>query len=434
MHRTISKPSPSHKRQTSVFSVPKENIEEPTPVFSHPKRCFQELSNKSVLQTDPTSFECDESIEDVKQSSVWKCETIDYYKSLEESVNRYCPVPSYLYTSQPNITANMRAILLDWMMEVCAEFTLKRETFHMAVSHLDRFLAGVGPIQKNEFQLVGLVAMYISAKIEEIFPPKLEDWVKSADEGYSAGMIKAMELYMLRCMHWTVHPPTVFNYLNWLMTQWDNFISFHFSCVLFNNLSDFKSLLPEDRNKHQKQFERRMILFKAPNQQAYKRYRETLQVLDTSALEITSILPKYMASGLLYLMVSKYFFESNYELLYFNGPDFSPKNKTRLAMYIDENGAQLTGADYNLESSSHVQELFSSFIAASLGVQSIDEIYEAVKYLHPIMEIEIDYSLPVVCRTKTKSNLERHYGEFLTFQTHTTKNLEFVSRRIKGQS
>ena len=68
---------------------------------------------------------------------------------------------------------------------------------------------------------------------------------------------------------------------------------------------------------------------------------------------------------------------------------------------------------------------------ACIGVQSMDDIYEAVKYFHPLMDLEIDYSLPVVCKTKTKSNLERHYGEFLTFQTHSEKNLEFISKRLK---
>lgn len=34
----------------------------------------------------------------------------------------------------------MRAILLDWMMEVCAEFGLKRETFNLALNYTDRYL------------------------------------------------------------------------------------------------------------------------------------------------------------------------------------------------------------------------------------------------------------------------------------------------------
>lgn len=34
----------------------------------------------------------------------------------------------------------MRSILLDWMMEVCEEFMLKRQTFYTAINLLDRYL------------------------------------------------------------------------------------------------------------------------------------------------------------------------------------------------------------------------------------------------------------------------------------------------------
>lgn len=34
----------------------------------------------------------------------------------------------------------MRAILIDWMMEVSSEFTLKRETFHLSVRYVDFYL------------------------------------------------------------------------------------------------------------------------------------------------------------------------------------------------------------------------------------------------------------------------------------------------------
>ncbi|OMJ85811.1 hypothetical protein SteCoe_12807 [Stentor coeruleus] len=433
MHRNFQKHTPPHKRQVSAYSIPKENIDDNGIGNSKPgiKRNLGEAPNMSSGHMKTGSLECDENIQEITYNTLWKCECKDYYKSLEENVQKYYPKFDYFYTKQPNITPYMRAVLLDWMMEVCAEFTLKRETFYMAVSHLDRFLMEFGGIQKNEFQLIGLSSMYIAAKIEEIFPPKLDDWAKSADEGYSNCAIKAMELFMLRCIHWTVHPPTSFNYINWLMTQWDTFVHFHFSCVIFNNLNDFSKLLPEEKAKQQKLYEKRMILFKEPNQQAYKRYRETLQILDAASLETNNLLPKYNAAGLMYLMISKYFFESNYELLYYNGPEYEPKNIAKMNMYIDENGAQINGIEFNLESSSYVQELYSNFISATLEIYSIDEIYEAVKYFHPIMELEIDYCLPIACKTKSKSNLERHYGEFLTFQTHSSKNLDFISKRLK---
>ena len=92
---------------------------------------------------------------------------------------------TFIPKMQKQITPTMRAILMDWIMEVSSEFTLKRETFHLAVSLTDRFLDVYRNIGKSEFQLVGLTSLMLAAKIEEIYPPKIEDFAKSADNGYS---------------------------------------------------------------------------------------------------------------------------------------------------------------------------------------------------------------------------------------------------------
>lgn len=52
----------------------------------------------------------------------------------------YRPEPTYL-SRHPVLTPVVRAILLDWMMEVCQEFLLKRETFYLAQNYVDRYLS-----------------------------------------------------------------------------------------------------------------------------------------------------------------------------------------------------------------------------------------------------------------------------------------------------
>jgi hypothetical protein len=37
----------------------------------------------------------------------------------------------------------MRVLLLDWVMEVCDEFGLNRETFHLASYYIDLYLTNV---------------------------------------------------------------------------------------------------------------------------------------------------------------------------------------------------------------------------------------------------------------------------------------------------
>ena len=52
-----------------------------------------------------------------------------------------------------------------------------------------------------------------------------------------------------------------------MMTEWDNYIEFHFGCVAGNNPKDFE--LFADKKKVKEAYEERMILFKQANQNAY---------------------------------------------------------------------------------------------------------------------------------------------------------------------
>ena len=48
-------------------------------------------------------------------------------------------VPKWNYMSkQPDITHSMRAILVDWLVEVAEEYKLQTETLYLAVSYIDR--------------------------------------------------------------------------------------------------------------------------------------------------------------------------------------------------------------------------------------------------------------------------------------------------------
>ena len=96
-------------------------------------------------------------------SGVIGSDTLNYLISREAA---YAPDPYYFESIQTHINWSMRAILLDWMMEVCMEFTLKRETYHYATNYVDRYLTRFANLPKIKLQLVGVTAMYLAAKIE----------------------------------------------------------------------------------------------------------------------------------------------------------------------------------------------------------------------------------------------------------------------------
>lgn len=78
----------------------------------------------------------------------------------------------------------MRAVLVDWMIDISVKFNLNTTTLYMAVDVLDRFIEK-SQIKRDEFQLIGVTALLISCKIEEIYPPLLKDFVYICDYAYS---------------------------------------------------------------------------------------------------------------------------------------------------------------------------------------------------------------------------------------------------------
>lgn len=56
--------------------------------------------------------------------------------------------PQSLQTNHPEINHQMKLLLLDWMMEVSAEFDLRRETFYLAYHYLNMYIDKTHNIQK----------------------------------------------------------------------------------------------------------------------------------------------------------------------------------------------------------------------------------------------------------------------------------------------
>ena len=120
--------------------------------------------------------------------------------------------PEYLAASQKDITANMRAILLDWLVEVHLRFKLLQETLYLTINILDRFLAKV-PIARSKLQLVGVTAMLLASKYEEMYPPEVRDFVWIADNAYSRAEIIQMEGLMLATLDFNLGSPLPLHFL-----------------------------------------------------------------------------------------------------------------------------------------------------------------------------------------------------------------------------
>lgn len=131
----------------------------------------------------------------------------DIYGMMSSAESSFAPRPDYL-EAQPDINAKMRAILIDWLVEVHMKYKLKTETLFLAVNIIDRFLAK-RPIQRKKLQLVGVTGMLIAAKFEEIYPPEVRDFVYITDKAYTKEEILNMEVQMLTALEFSINCPTI---------------------------------------------------------------------------------------------------------------------------------------------------------------------------------------------------------------------------------
>ena len=93
------------------------------------------------------------------------------------------PDPLYM-TRQTELTWRMRGILTDWLVDVHAKFRLLPETIFLATHIIDRFLS-VKAVSLVKFQLVGVTALFIAAKYEEIVCPSISSFLYMTDGGYT---------------------------------------------------------------------------------------------------------------------------------------------------------------------------------------------------------------------------------------------------------
>merc|ERR1712010_433414 len=110
---------------------------------------------------------------------------------------------------QTDINEKMREILIDWIIEVHMKFTLMPVVLYMTVQIIDRFLS-VKQVSRSKLQLVGITAMLIASKFEEIYPPEVRDFVYISDKAYTQDEIIQMEQTMLNTLKFKVAFPTVY--------------------------------------------------------------------------------------------------------------------------------------------------------------------------------------------------------------------------------
>ncbi|KAI0567813.1 Cyclin [Gracilaria domingensis] len=135
----------------------------------------------------------------------------DIHSNFVHVETKFMPDPAYM-TRQADITVRMRAILIDWLVDVHQKFKLEPETLHLTVNIIDRFLE-VTQVVRRKLQLVGVTAMFIASKYEEIYAPEVGDFVYISDKAYTKDEILSMEAFILNALNFDVTVPSSLTFM-----------------------------------------------------------------------------------------------------------------------------------------------------------------------------------------------------------------------------
>jgi hypothetical protein len=116
-------------------------------------------------------------------------------------------VNKILCHSELNFNLKMRTILIGWIYEVVMKFKLSHETFQIFVSIFDRFLSK-HECKRDDIQLIGISSLFLASKINEVYPPELNDLVYVCANAYTAQQIVHMEWAISTSLDFKLNPAT----------------------------------------------------------------------------------------------------------------------------------------------------------------------------------------------------------------------------------
>ncbi|XP_022867393.1 cyclin-A1-4-like [Olea europaea var. sylvestris] len=158
----------------------------------------------AAMDSDDMVVDVDGNLTDPQLCATIAC---DIYKHLQASQAKKRPATDFMERVQRDINPSMRAILIDWLVEVSEEYRLIPDTLYMTVNYIDRYLSG-NVMERQKLQLLGVACMMIASKYEEICAPQVEEFCYITDNTYFKDEVLQMESAVLNFLKFEMTAPT----------------------------------------------------------------------------------------------------------------------------------------------------------------------------------------------------------------------------------
>ena len=133
-----------------------------------------------------------------------------FFRASEEWMDR--PKTKYINIYQEDINPRVRAILVDWLVEVMDEYSLRLETLFAAVNYFDRCL-GIVQVTRHKIQALGCACMLVASKLIEKKHPPVKEFVYISDNLYTEDQISRMESQVLEALQFDLICVTPISFL-----------------------------------------------------------------------------------------------------------------------------------------------------------------------------------------------------------------------------
>lgn len=133
----------------------------------------------------------------------------EYVKDITEYLfnhEKLFMIPADFLNSR-HVTARMRTVLLDWLVEVHQQFGFCAETLFITGKLLDRYLLLDPTVSRTRLQLVGVTSLYLASKFEEVQTPTMVDFATVSDNAFTSSDVKEMEKKMLTALKFDFSAP-----------------------------------------------------------------------------------------------------------------------------------------------------------------------------------------------------------------------------------
>ncbi|PRQ47093.1 putative cyclin [Rosa chinensis] len=145
------------------------------------------------LEADGGIADIDNSFMDQQLCTTFAC---DIYNHLRASEVKKRPSTDYMDKIQKDINPSMRALLVDWLVEVAEGCSFVPETLYLAVNYIDRYLSGI-PINRERLKLLGVACLMLASKYEYMCTPSVEEFCDLTNNIYLVEEVLEMESSVL---------------------------------------------------------------------------------------------------------------------------------------------------------------------------------------------------------------------------------------------